>query len=82
MSCTIVSWRSSFFYFSFNKFKLFSFLAYVVPPRQTKRYQSCDLSKFFVLVSRGCSLGFHIASIGSHIVNSCTLLVSQGGPVF
>ena len=33
--------RSCFFIFSFNKFKLFSFLAYVVPPRQTRRYQSC-----------------------------------------
>ena len=36
-----VSRRSYFFIFSFNKFKLFSFLAYVVPPRQTRRYQSC-----------------------------------------
>ena len=36
-----VSRRSCFFIFSFNKFKLFSFLAYVVPPRQTRRYQSC-----------------------------------------
>ena len=36
-----VSRRSCFFIFSFNKFKLFSFLAYVVPPRQSRRYQSC-----------------------------------------
>ena len=41
MSCNTVSRRSCFFYFSFNQFKLFSFLAYVVPPRQMRRYQSC-----------------------------------------
>ena len=32
-----VSRRSCFFIFSFNKFKLFSFLAYLVPPRLTRR---------------------------------------------
>ena len=40
LKCHVLLCRGGhvFFYFSFNQFKLFSFLAYVVPPRQTRRY--------------------------------------------